>query len=57
MTDAAMIDTLRNAAEALSLATVFAPNDSTVSELASIARDCLDAATALARRHMATEGR
>lgn len=58
MTDAEIVDTLRAAAEALSLATVYAPNDSTVRELASIARDCVDAATAIAHRYMTpAEGR
>ena len=57
MTDAEMIDTLRAAAEALSLATVYAPNDSTIRELTAIARDCIDAALTIAHRHMATEGR
>jgi hypothetical protein len=50
--DTAVIDTLRNAAEALSLACITSGNDTRAAELARIARDCLDAANALAARYV-----
>lgn len=52
MDDVAVIDVLRDAAEALSLCTMLATTEAAESRLADLARDCHDAATALARRHM-----
>lgn len=53
--DAAVIDTLRNAAELLELARITAPNADADRRLADGARDCLDAARDLAARYLGAE--
>jgi hypothetical protein len=50
MTDADLIDTLRDAAEGLWNAATWAPNETTQVELRRLAADCIDAATWIARR-------
>ena len=56
MDDVAIIDTLRDAAEALSLAAIQARSDLATRQLSDLARDCLDAARALAVRHLVATG-
>ena len=51
MTDADLIDVLRDAAEALAIASIRGRTDTEIAELAGIAGRCMDAALALARRH------
>ena len=50
MTDADIIDVLREAAEALAIASALARTDAHLAELHRVAGDCLDAARALAMR-------
>jgi hypothetical protein len=54
MDDVAIIEVLRDAAEALSLCTFLATSEAAEAQLADRARECHDAAMALARRHLAT---
>jgi len=51
MTDADLIDVLRDAAEALAIASIRGRTDTEIAELAHVARRCMDAALALARQH------
>jgi hypothetical protein len=50
VTDADVIDILREAAEALAIASALARTDAHIAELHRVAGDCLDAATFIARR-------
>lgn len=52
MDDVAIIDVLRDAAEALGLAVSAAGSDTARRQLTELAGECLDAATALAARHL-----
>jgi hypothetical protein len=52
MTDADLIDVLRDAAEALAIASIRGRTDTEIAELAGVARRCMDAALALARRDL-----
>lgn len=54
MDDVHLIELLRDAAEALGLCTFLAVSEAAENRLADLARDCHDAAAALARRHSAT---
>jgi hypothetical protein len=47
--NAVLIDVLRDAAEALSLASLRGRTDTEIAELADVARRCMDAALELAR--------
>jgi hypothetical protein len=51
MTDADVIDVLRDAAEALAIASIRGRTDSEIAELGRVAGRCMDAALELARRH------
>jgi hypothetical protein len=52
MTDADLIDVLRDAAEALAVASIRGRTDTEIAELAGVARRCMDAALVLARRDL-----
>jgi hypothetical protein len=51
VTDADLIDVLRDAAEGLWNASTWAPNETTQVELRRLAADCMDAALEVARSH------
>jgi hypothetical protein len=53
MTDADVIDVLRDAAEALAIASIRGRTDSEIAELGRVAARCMDAALEIARRHQA----
>jgi hypothetical protein len=53
MTDADVIDVLRDAAEALAIASIRGRTDSEIAELGRVAGRCMDTALEIARRHQA----